>query len=68
MKKQQREEEVKRKAEEKARKTALREAKLLEKQSQKPTRRRQGKHTSCSMSDVAADMTRDVPTTIFSGG
>ena len=67
-KKQQRAEEVKHKAEEKTSKAALREAKLLEKQSQKPTRRRQGKRTSCSMPDVAAYMTCDVPTTMFSGG
>ena len=62
LKKQQREEELKRKAEEKAHKAALREAKLLEKQSQKPTRRKQGKRTSSSMPDVAAETTHDVPT------
>ena len=62
MKKQQREEELKHKAEEKARKAAMRKAKLLEKQSQKPTRRKQGKRTSSSMPDVAAETTCGVPT------
>ena len=52
MKKQQREQELKHTAEERARKPALKEAKLLEKQL-KPIRKRQSKHTS-SLPNAAA--------------
>ena len=54
LKKQLKEEEQKRKKEEKAHKAALKEAKLLEKQSKKPTRGKKSKPTS-SMPNVAAD-------------